>query len=53
VFDATGRAVAGLSVGGLLERVSPEREPEVSGRLLASSRELSTRLGADSTPHKR
>ena len=46
VFDATGRAVAALSVGGLLERVSPEREPEVSARLLACSRELSTRLGA-------
>ena len=47
VFDATGRAVAALSVGGLLELVSPEREPEVSARLLACSRELSARLGAD------
>ena len=50
VFDATARAVAALSVGGLLERVSPEREPEVSARLLACSRELSARLGADPPP---
>jgi IclR family acetate operon transcriptional repressor len=46
VFDATGRAIAGLSVGGLLDRVSPEREPAMSARLLACCRELSTRLGA-------
>lgn len=45
VFDSTGRAVAALSVGGLLDRVAPEREPGLAAQLLAACRELSTRLG--------
>jgi DNA-binding IclR family transcriptional regulator len=45
VFDARGRAVAALSVGGLLERVSPEREPYLVSHLLAACRTLSARLG--------
>jgi DNA-binding IclR family transcriptional regulator len=45
VFDASGRAVAALSVGGLLERVSVEREPFVASRVLDACRALSARLG--------
>lgn len=45
VFDARGRAVAALSVGGLLERVSPEREPDLARHLVRAALRLSTRLG--------
>jgi DNA-binding IclR family transcriptional regulator len=45
VFDATGRAVAALSVGGLLDRVAPEREPQLAAQLLDACRALSARLG--------
>ena len=45
MYDAAGRAVAALSIGGLLERVSPEREPYVVPLLLDACRALSRRLG--------
>jgi DNA-binding IclR family transcriptional regulator len=45
VFDAGGRAVAALSVGGLLERMSVDREPLLASRVLEACRALSTRLG--------
>ena len=45
VFDARGSAVAALSVGGLLERVSPDREPYLVPLLLSACQTLSHRLG--------
>jgi DNA-binding IclR family transcriptional regulator len=45
VFDARRHVVAALSVGGLLERVSPEREPYLASNLLKASSALSRRLG--------
>ncbi len=44
VFGADGRAVAALSVGGLLPRILPPRSSQVSC-LMQGCRELSTRLG--------
>ncbi len=45
VFDQGGSAVAALSVGGLLERVAPEREIELARLLLKAGSDLSRRLG--------
>jgi DNA-binding IclR family transcriptional regulator len=45
VFDASGRAVAALSVGGLLERMSADREPLLASQVLNACRALSRRLG--------
>jgi DNA-binding IclR family transcriptional regulator len=45
VFDAQGRVVAALSVGGLLERMSVDREPLLAAQVLHACRALSTRLG--------
>lgn len=45
VFDARGECVAAVSVGGLLQRVSPEREPGLVGHLLAATAAVSARLG--------
>jgi DNA-binding IclR family transcriptional regulator len=45
VFDASGRVVAALSVGGLLERMSLEREPELAPQVLKACAALSARLG--------
>ena len=45
VFDASGRVVAGLSVGGLLERMSLDREPFLASQVLKACGALSARLG--------
>lgn len=45
VFDVTGTAIAALSVGGLVERVAPDREAYLAARLIESCRALSARLG--------
>lgn len=45
VFDHTGTCVAAISVGGLLERVAPIRESELSSLLLEACAQLSRRLG--------
>ena len=44
ILGLEGRAVAGLSVGGLRQRVIPPR-PDQIARLLQATREISTRLG--------
>jgi DNA-binding IclR family transcriptional regulator len=44
ILGADGRAVAGLSVGGLRQRVIPPRPPHIAA-LLQASREISSRLG--------
>ena len=45
VFDASGRVVAALSVGGLLERMSLDREPFLASQVLKACEALSARLG--------
>jgi IclR family KDG regulon transcriptional repressor len=45
VFDASGRVVAALSVGGLLERMSVDREPFLAAQVLIACGALSARLG--------
>jgi DNA-binding IclR family transcriptional regulator len=45
VFDASGRVVAALSVGGLLERMSLKREPYLAAHVLDACGALSARLG--------
>jgi DNA-binding IclR family transcriptional regulator len=45
VFDAHGQVVAALSLGGLLERMSVDREPMLASQVLAACRALSSRLG--------
>lgn len=45
VFDARKQVVAALSVGGLLERVSTEREPYLAAHLLHACDTLSRALG--------
>ena len=52
VFGAGGRAVAALSIGGLVERVSPEREPYLAQLLLSACESLSRRLGHGRTADK-
>lgn len=44
VYDATGRCVAGLSLGGLAHQIIPVR-PEHRDALLAGAAEISRRLG--------
>lgn len=44
IFDATGRAVASVSVGGLSEQLMPRRDEHVR-LLLRATAEISTRLG--------
>lgn len=50
VFDARGRVVAALSVGGLLERLPADREPLLAAQVLDACRALSTRLGYTPVP---
>jgi DNA-binding IclR family transcriptional regulator len=45
VYDARGEVVAALSVGELVERMSPSRERYLAANLLDACRTLSTRLG--------
>ena len=45
VFDHSGAVVAALSVGGMLERVGPQRELELARMLMETAGRLSTLLG--------
>jgi DNA-binding IclR family transcriptional regulator len=45
IFDADGRPVAAISLGGTLIRLSPERVPEVGARVQAAARRISHQLG--------
>ncbi len=46
VFDATGAAVAGLSISGPTARVAPERTADIGDQVRAAAAELSRLLGA-------
>lgn len=46
VFDATGEAVAGLSISGPVARVTPETTGQYGGRVAEAAAELSAVLGA-------
>jgi DNA-binding IclR family transcriptional regulator len=48
VFDADGRAVGALSVGGLLDRFVPPRRDQVARDLMRVCRDISRRLGYSS-----
>jgi IclR family acetate operon transcriptional repressor len=45
VLDATGRAVAAISLGGTLTRLTADRIPEIGGRVRAAAGRISHRLG--------
>ena len=45
VFDATGRAVGAISIGGLLHQFQPPREQQLAEHLLAAYSQISRRLG--------
>ena len=45
VFDASGQAVAALSIGGFVDRFAPPRVADVADQLLVACRYISSRLG--------
>jgi DNA-binding IclR family transcriptional regulator len=49
IYDHMGRPVAGLGIAAPVTRVPPERVEELAQQVLASSRELSLKLGSPNT----
>jgi DNA-binding IclR family transcriptional regulator len=46
IFNASGRAVGAISVGGLVHQFEPPREHEIAEQLLAACDQISRRLGS-------
>jgi DNA-binding IclR family transcriptional regulator len=50
IYNHMGQPVAGIGIAAPVTRVPPERVPELARQVLASSQELSLKLGAPSSP---